>query len=325
MTRSLPRWARAGAFALSLMLCGACAAVYPERPVRLIIPSTPGSGPDGVGRILAARLASMLGQQIVVDNRAGANGIVATEIAARAIPDGYTLLITSGSHTINPHVYRKLPYDTLGDFTPITRFVATNGLVIAVHPGFGPRSVRELIDAARAAPGKLAYASAGVGNLTHLAAALFSIMAKIKMTHVPYKGGGPAITDLISGQVSLMFASGPASIPHVKSTRLRAIGVTGLKRMRELPDVPTVDESALKGYEATSWYGLYGPAKLPPALVAKLYESTRDAVRHPDARSAYARFDIEPIDTAPQAFARFLREDLDKYAKVVQAAGVEKQ
>ena len=313
------------ACALACALCAPAGAVYPERPVRLVIPSTPGSGPDGVGRILATGLAVLLGQQIVVDNRAGANGIVATEITARAVPDGYTLLITSGSHTINPHVYRKLPYDTLADFTPITRFVATNGLVIVAHPGFSARSMQQLIDAARVTPGRIAYASAGVGNLTHLAAALFCIMAKVEMTHVPYKGGGPAITDLIGGQIPLMFASGPASIPHVKTARLRAIGVTGLKRMRELPDVPTVDESTLRGYEATSWYGLYGPAKLPDALVARLYVSTRDAVHHPDARNAYARFDIEPIDTDPDAFARFLRADLAKYAKVVQAAGVEKQ
>ena len=325
MMRTALQPTRAAALAALLALAGAACADYPERPVRLIIPSTPGSGPDGVGRILAGRLAPLLGQQIVVDNRAGANGIVASEIVARAIADGYTLLITSGSHTINPHVYRKLPYDTLADFTPIVRFVETNGLVIAVHPGFSARSTSQLIEVARASPGKLSYASAGVGNLTHLAVALFCIMAKVEMTHVPYKGGGPAITDLIGGQVPLMFASGPASIPHVKSTRLRAIGVTGRKRMRELPDVPTVDESALKGYEATSWYGLYGPAKLPSALVAKLYANTRDAVHHPEARSAYARFDIEPIDEAPQTFARFLREDLSKYAKVVQVAGVERQ
>ena len=320
-------WQQVQTAAIGFLLALPCTglAEYPERPVRLVIPSTPGSGPDGVGRILAMRLSTILGQQIVVDNRAGANGIVASEIVARAVADGYTLLITSGSHTINPHVYRKLPYDTLNDFTPITRFVATNGLVIAVHPAFVARSMPQLIDAARSAPGKLAYASAGVGNLTHLAAALFCITAKIEMTHVPYKGGGPAITDLIGGQVPLMFASGPASIPHVKSTRLRAIGVTGLKRMRELPEVPTVDESALKGYEATSWYGLYGPAKLPAALVTKLYASTRDAVHHPESRSAYARFDIEPMDGPPQAFTLFLREDLSKYAKVVQAAGVEKQ
>ena len=324
MSAALPH-VRNAALGFLLVLSCAGIAAYPERPVRLIIPSTPGSGPDGVGRILGTRLSAILGQQIVVDNRAGANGIVASEIVARAIADGYTLLITSGSHTINPHVYRKLPYDTLNDFTPITRFVATNGLVIAVHPGFSSRSTPQLIDAARAAPGKLSYASAGVGNLTHLAAALFCIMAKVEMTHVPYKGGGPAIADLIGGQVPLMFASGPASIPHVKSTRLRAIGVTGLKRMRELPEVPTVDESALQGYEATSWYGLYGPAKLPASLVAQLYTSTRDAVHHPASRSAYARFDIEPVDSPPQAFARFLREDLSKYAKIVQAAGVEKQ
>ncbi len=298
---------------------------YPERPIRLIIPSTPGSGPDGVGRILALRLGAILGQQVVVDNRAGANGIVASEIAARAVADGHTLLITSGSHTINPHVYRKLPYDTLSDFTPITRFVVTGGLVVVVHPGFSARSVQQLIAAARTTPGKLSYASAGVGNLTHLAAALFCMLAGVEMTHVPYKGGGPAITDLISGQIPVMFASGPASIPHVKSTRLRAIAVTGSKRMRELPDVLTVDESGLKGYEASSWYGLYGPARLPAALTTRLYETTRDAVHHPEARSAYARFDIDPVDSRPEAFAKFLKDDLSKYAKIVKAAGVEKQ
>jgi tripartite-type tricarboxylate transporter receptor subunit TctC len=325
MTRILERSLMAAAVSSALFVSGAAAGAFPERPIRLIVPSTPGSGPDGVGRILAQRLSAILGQQIVVDNRAGANGIVASEIAARAAADGYTLLITSGSHTINPHVYRKLPYDTLADFTPITRFVATGGLVIAVHPGFGARSVQQLIDLARAAPGKLAYASAGVGNLTHLAVALFCITAKVEMTHVPYKGGGPAIADLIGGQVPIMFASGPASIPHVKSTRLRAIGVTGLRRMRELPDVPTVDESALKGFEATSWYGLYAPAGLSATLITRLYESTRDAVHHPEARSAYARFDIEPVDSRPEDFKRFLRADLSKYAKIVKAAGVEQQ
>jgi tripartite-type tricarboxylate transporter receptor subunit TctC len=314
-----------GALLAALALPGIATAAYPDRPIRLVIPSTPGSGPDGVGRILAQRLGSLLGQQIVVDNRAGANGILASEIAARAAPDGYTLLITSGSHTINPHIYRQLPYDTLADFTPITRFVSTGGLVAVVHPAFPARSVQQLIDMARAAPGKLSYASAGVGNLTHLAVALLCFAARIEMTHVPYKGGGPAITDLIGGQVPIMFASGPASIPHVQTQRLRAIGVTGLKRMRDLPDVPTVNESALKGYEATSWYGLYGPARLHATLVQKLYETTRDAVHQADARSAYARFDIEPVDSRPEEFARFLKADLAKYAKVVKAAGVELQ
>ncbi len=293
--------------------------------MRLIIPSTSGSGPDGVGRILASRLGSGLGQQIVVDNRAGANGILASEITARAAPDGYTLLITSSSHTINPHIYRKLPYDTLADFTAITRFVSTGGLVVVVTPSFGPRTVQQLIELARASPGKLSYASAGVGNLTHLAGEMFNLMAGVKITHVPYKGGGPAIIDVIGGQVPLMFASGPASIPHVKTGRLRALAFTGPRRSAQLPDLPTLDESGLKGYDASSWYGLYGPPRLPRLLVTRLYEAARDAVHHPEARAALAQFSIEPVDVTPDAFARFLKDDLVRYGKVVKAAGIEPQ
>jgi tripartite-type tricarboxylate transporter receptor subunit TctC len=310
---------------LALLACVSPAAgAYPERPIRLIIPSSAGSGPDGAGRIFATRLAALLGQQVVVDNRAGANGIVASEITARAAPDGYTLLITSSGHTINPHIYRKLPYDTLADFTPITRFLTTGGLNVVVHPAFSARSVSQLIELARAEPGKVTYASAGVGNGTHLAAELFSIMANVKLTHIPYKGGGPAIVDLIGGQVPLMFASGPVSIPHVKSGRLRAIGFTGPKRSDQLPDVPAVNET-IKGYEVVGWYGLYGPARLPRALTQRLYEVTRDAVYHAEAKAAYAQFTIEPVDTTPAAFAQFLVRDLAQYEKVVRAAGIERQ
>lgn len=300
-------------------------AAYPERPVRLLIPSTPGSGPDAVVRILATQLTQVLGQQVVADNRAGANGILASEIVARAQPDGHTLLTTSSSHTINPHMYHKLPYDTLRDFTPITRFVSTGGLVVAVTPGFAAKSVTHLIDLARKAPGKITYASAGVGNLTHLAAAMFAFSAGIDLTHVPYKGGGPAITDVVAGHVPLMFASGPASIPFVKSGRLRALAFTGNKRSQQIPDVPTMHEAGVKGFEASSWYGLYGPTNLPRAIVTRLYEATRDAVHHTEARQAYAQFSIEPVDSGPDEFARFLRDDLAKYARVVKAAGIERQ
>jgi tripartite-type tricarboxylate transporter receptor subunit TctC len=311
--------------AIALLACASTAlAAYPERPIRLLIPSTAGSGPDSAGRIYAARLSTLLGQQVVVDNRAGANGIVASETTARAAPDGYTLLITSSGHTINPHIYRKLPYDTLADFTPITRFLSTGGLTVVVHPTFSARSISQLIELARVEPGKVSYASAGVGNGTHLAAELFSIMANVKLTHVPYKGGGPAIIDLVGGQVPLMFASGPVSIPHVKTGRLRAIGFTGPKRSDQLPDVPAVAET-LKGYEVVGWYGLYGPANLPRALTQRLYEVTRDAVQHPEARAAYALVNIEPIDTTPAAFAKFLVQDLAQYEKVVRAAGIERQ
>ena len=304
---------------------GLAGGAYPERPIRLLVPSSPGSGPDTVARILATRLSATFGQQVVADNRAGANGVLASETVARATPDGYTLLMTSGGHTSNPHIYRKLPYDTLADFTPITCFLTTGGLLVVATPSFPARTVPQLIDLARAAPGRIAYASAGVGNLTHLAGEMFNQMAGVKLLHVPYKGGGPAIIDVIGGQVPLMFASGPISIPHVKTGKLRALAYTGVKRFDQLPDVPTMDESGLKGYEAIGWYGLYGPARLPAPILTRIYEATRDGVRHPVARQAFAQFNIEPADSTPAQFARFLREDLVKYGKIVKAAGIEPQ
>ncbi|MCE9642437.1 MAG: tripartite tricarboxylate transporter substrate binding protein [Betaproteobacteria bacterium] len=304
---------------------GLAGGAYPERPIRLLVPSSPGSGPDTVARILATRLSATFGQQVVADNRAGANGVLASETVARATPDGYTLLMTSGGHTSNPHIYRKLPYDTLADFTPITCFLTTGGLMVVATPSFAARTVPQLIDLARAAPGRIAYASAGVGNLTHLAGEMFNQMAGVKLLHVPYKGGGPAIIDVIGGQVPLMFASGPISIPHVKTGKLRALAYTGVKRFDQLPDVPTMDESGLKGYEAIGWYGLYGPARLPAPILTRIYEATRDGVRHPEARQAFAQFNIEPADSTPAQFARFLREDLVKYGKIVKAAGIEPQ
>jgi tripartite-type tricarboxylate transporter receptor subunit TctC len=316
---------RLGVSLILAAVSGLVGAAYPERPIRLMVPSSAGSGPDAVARILATRLSIILGQQIVADNRAGANGVLASEIVARASPDGYTLLMTSGGHTSNPHIYRKLPYDTLADFTPITCFVTSGGLVVVVTPTFPARTIPQLIDLARAAPGKLTYASAGIGNLTHLAGEMFSQAAGVKITHVPYKGGGPAIIDVIGGQLPLMFASGAVSIPYVKSGRLRALAYTGVKRSDQLPDVPTMDESGLKGFEATGWYGLYGPARMPAPVVTRIYEATRDGVRHPETRQALAQFSIEPADSTPAGFARFLREDLVKYGKIVKAAGIEPQ
>ena len=304
---------------------GLAGGAYPERPIRLLVPSSPGSGPDTVARILATRLSATFGQQVVADNRAGANGVLASETVARATPDGYTLLMTSGGHTSNPHIYRKLPYDTLADFTPITCFLTTGGLMVVATPSFAARTVPQLIDLARAAPGRIAYASAGVGNLTHLAGEMFNQMAGVKLLHVPYKGGGPAIIDVIGGQVPLMFASGPISIPHVKTGKLRALEYTGVKRFDQLPDVSPMDESGLKGYDAIGWYGRYGPARLPAPILTRIYEATRDGVRHPEARQAFAQFNIEPADSTPAQFARFLREDLVKYGKIVKAAGIEPQ
>ena len=308
-----------------ILFSGTCAAAYPERPIRMIVPSAPGGGPDVVGRIFALRLGTILGQQIVVDNRAGANSIIGTEIAARATPDGYTLLITSGSFTLNPSVYRKLPYDPLRDFTPISRIVNSGGLVIVVHPSFPARSLQQLIEIARTGPGKITYGSAGFGNLTHLAGEMFQVMTGVKLNHVPYKGAGPAVNDLLGGHIPLMFGPGSVVVPMVQGGRLRPLAFTGPKRSDQLPDVPTVDETGLKGYEVSGWFGLYGPAGLAKPIVNRLYEAAREAVQTPETRKRYAEIIMESVGSAPDEFARFLKEDLVKYAKIVKAAGIEKQ
>jgi tripartite-type tricarboxylate transporter receptor subunit TctC len=297
-------------------------AAFPDRPIRLIVPSSAGSGPDLIARIYAHRLSAVLGQQIVVDNRAGANSIIGTEIVVRAAPDGHTLLITSGSHTINPHVYRKLPYDSLRDLTPVSEIVKSSGLVLVVHPTFAHRTVQQLVDAARAAPGKFSYASAGVGNLQHLAGEMFCLMAGVKITHVPYKGGGPAINDVLANQIAMNFASSPAAVPFVKADRLRGLAFTGLKRSDQIPEVPTLDESGLKGYEISGWYGIYGPAQLPKPILNRLYEATRTVMQQPETRKTYAEINIESKGSTPAEFAQFLREDLEKYGKIIKAAGI---
>jgi tripartite-type tricarboxylate transporter receptor subunit TctC len=321
----VPSWLVLSAFVASALLAPAAAAAYPDRPIRLIVPSSAGSGPDLVGRIYANRLGIVLGQQIVVDNRAGANSIIGTETVARATPDGYTLLITSGSHTINPHVYRKLPYDSLRDFTPISRIVNSSGLVLVAHPAFPAKTIDQLIEMARAAPGKYAYASAGVGNLQHLAGAMFTQMANVNVTHVPYKGGGAAINDVLANQIAMNFASSPAAVPFVKANRLRGLGFTGLKRSEHLPDVPTLDEAGLKGFEVSGWYGAYGPRGLAKPVLQRLYEASRDAVNTPETKKQYADINIESIGSTPADFASFLKADLVKYAKIVKAAGIEPQ
>lgn len=323
--RTLLRGVRGTALCLAVSLAQVAFAAYPDRSVRLVVPTSAGSGPDAVARLVAARMATLLGQQVVVDNRAGANGVIASELVARAVPDGYTVLITTGGHTINPHLYRKLPYDPITSFTPITLLLRSGGLFVVVTPTFGARTVAQLIDMARATPGKIVYASAGVGNPTHLGGEMFSLAAGVRLTHVPYKGGGPAITDVIGGQVPLMFASGAVAIPYLKSGRLRALGYTGLKRSEQLPDVPTLDESGLKGFEVNGWYGLYGPARMPSTIVNRLHESTREAVRHPETRQALAQLGMELADLPPADFARFLVEDIARYGRVVKAAGIEPQ
>ena len=309
------------ALALTFYACIALAA-YPDRPIRLVVPAAPGGAIDVVGRIVGLKLTDILGQTIVIDNRAGANNIIGTEIAARSPPDGYTLLITAGAHTINPAVYKKLPYDALRDFAPIVQIANSGGLVVVVHPSFGARTLQQLIEMARASPGKIAYGSAGFGNSTHLAAELFQMMASVKFIHVPYKGAGPAATDLLGGQIPLMFGPSPVVVPMVQAGRLRPLAFTGLKRSSQLPDVPTVDEAGVKGYESTGWYGMYGPRGTPKAIVTRVSAAVREIVQLPDTRERFAALNLEPIGSTPEEFAQFLKNDLEKYAAIAKAAGI---
>lgn len=315
------RWA-----ALIAMVCaGACAAAYPERPIRLIVPAAPGGAIDVVARITGGKLTEVLGQNIVIDNRAGANNIIGTELAARAAPDGYTLLITAGAHTINPSVYRKLPYDALRDFTPVSRIANSGGLVVVVHPSFIARSLQQLVEQAKAAPGKITYASAGYGNATHLAGELFNIMARVQLLHVPYKAAGPAVNDLLGGHVPLMFGPSPVVVPLVHAGRLQALAFTGAKRSPQLPDVPTVDEAGVKGYEMTGWYGLYGPRGMPKAIADKLSASVREIVAMPDTLERFAALNLQAVGSTPGEFADFLAKDLRKYAEIARQAGIAPQ
>ena len=299
-----------------------CAAAYPERPIRLVVPAAAGGAIDVVGRIVGLKLGEQLGQTIVIDNRGGANNIIGTEIAARSPPDGYTLLITAGAHSINPAVYRKLPYDALRDFTPISHIANSGGLVIVVHPSFGARTLQQLIDMARASPGKIAYGSAGFGNSTHIAGEMFQVMAGVKLIHVPYKGAGPAVNDLLGGQIPLMFGPSPVVVPMVQAGRLRPLAFTGLKRSSQLPDVPTVDEAGVKGYENSGWYGMYGPRGVPKAIVARLNAALVAIVKMPDTRERFAALNLEPVGSSPEQFAQFLKDDLEKYARIAKAAGI---
>jgi tripartite-type tricarboxylate transporter receptor subunit TctC len=308
-----------------LLVAQITAAAYPDRPIRLVVPVAPGGAVDVVGRITAQKLGGYLGQNVVVDNRPGANYIIGTEVVARAPSDGYTLLTTAGGHTINPVVYKKLPYDTFRDFTPISHICNSSGLVIVVHPSVKIDTLQQLIDFAKANPGKMIYVSAGWGNSTHIAGEQFQAMTGVKLTHVPYRSAGPAISDLIGGQVPMMFGPSPVVVPLVQAGRLRPLAFTGLKRSPQLPNVPTVDESGVKGYESTGWYGLYGPRGMPRAIVDKLNGAVKQMVQSPDVLERFTALNLMPIGSTPEEFAKFLKEDYERYVAVAKAANIQPQ
>lgn len=300
-----------------------CAQQYPVKPIRLIIPTAPGGGVDVVARALGERLSKSLGQPIIYDNRAGAGGIIGTDIAAKSSPDGYTLLIVTSAHSVNPSLYEKLPYDAVKDFTPVG-LVAELSYVLSSHPGLPIKSVKDLIALAKAKPRQLNYGSAGNGSTNHMAMEYFKMRAGVDLTHVPYKGGAPATTALLAGEVQVNFSSPPHVIQHIKSGRLNGLAVTNLRRLQTLPDLPTLSESGFADYRETGWYAVLAPANTPKAIVERLNAEIVKVMRQPDLIKFYESQSIDPVsDTSPADLAKLIKSEIDRYAKIVKEAKIQ--
>ena len=309
------------ALAAALLAPLAAAQNYPHKPIRVIVSVPAGGTPDVTARLVTPGLSSLLGQQLVVDNRGGAGGLIGAELAANATPDGYTLFISSpGALTILPHLRKSVPYDTLRDFAPIG-LISIGPFLLITHPSVPARTVKELIALAKAQPGKLNYASAGNGTANHLAMELFKSMAGINITHVPYKGAPQAVTDVLAGHMNMMFNSIAPIVAHIKSERVRVLGIAGAKRSPQLPDVPTISEAGVPGFEAVNWFGMFAPAKTPKKIITRLNEALVKVVNTPEIRSQFEALGADPVGSSPEAFAAFVRRDLEKYAKVVKLSG----
>lgn len=313
------------------LLLSCCAAIlsapavpaqsYPVKPVRIIAPFPPGGGTDLFARAVAQKLTAALGQQVVVDNRSGAGGMIGSELAARASPDGYTLLVTSSStHSINPHLSRKPLYDPLRDFTPVIN-IASAPNVLVVHPSLPARTVKELVILAKARPGAINYASNGSGTLSHLTGELFKLQTGVNMVHIPYKGGPPAVIDLVAGQVSALFTAFPTVFGQVRAGRLRALAVSGTKRAVAAPHLPTVGET-VPGFESVQWWAMFAPAGVPAEIVDKLNSEVAKIIAGPEVKGRFAAEGAEPIGGSPREFAAFLKADYEKWGKVVKEVGI---
>jgi tripartite-type tricarboxylate transporter receptor subunit TctC len=310
----------------AVLLLGASAAPllaqeYPAKPVRIIIGFPPGGATDLVARIMAPKYTGLFKQQFIVDNRPGANGVIGSDLAAKAAPDGYAIhLATIGSLVLSPAT-SKVPYDPLKDFAPISQAVALQNIFI-VHPNLPVRSMKELTALARAKPGALNFASSGQASPGHLAGELFKGMAKVNLVHVPYKGGGPALVDLVAGHVEIFVAVISTAVPQVRAGKARALAVTGTRRAAALPDVPTVAETGLKGYEATNWYGMVGPANTPRALIERLHKATVAVLEMPDVKQALLDQGIEAAPNTPEQFAAYIQSETAKWTKVIKASDI---
>lgn len=294
---------------------------YPLRPIRMIVAYPPGGGTDRVGRVMAEQFSQRMGQNVIVDNRGGATGNIGTELAARAAPDGYTLLMGNvAPNAVNVSLFKKLGFDPVKDFSPISLVAITPNILVA-HPSMPVKTVQDLIALAKAKPGTLNFPSAGVGSSSHLAGEMLKSMTNIDMVHVPYKGGGPSLIALISGQVQVMFATLPAAMPHVKSGKLRPIAVTTAKRSQAMPDLPTIAESGVKGYEAATWYGLLAPARTPQPVIDRLHGETVKILAGPTRQRLEAQ-GFEPDGGTPAAFAAYIKSEITKWGRVIKEAGI---
>jgi tripartite-type tricarboxylate transporter receptor subunit TctC len=321
--RSLKSFFRLLVVALLLHAPESIAQAYPARPVRLLVPTTPGGSVDTLARAVAPKLSDRLGQQIVIDNRAGAGGVIAAETVAQAPADGYTLMLgTVASLATNVSLHTKLPYDPLKDFAPVS-LVATQQLVLVVNPSVPAKNVQELIALARAKPGQLTHSSAGNGTGSHLSGELFKAMGTVDMVHVPYKGIAPAVLDVVSGRVSMTFASLATGLPQVRSGRVRALAVTGSKRSPAVADIPTLSESGITGYEATTWYGVVAPAATPAAIVNKLSSELAQALQAPDVRERLSHEGMELVGSTPAQFRQFMASEIDKWSRLIKAQGIQ--
>ena len=297
------------------------AAEFPNRPVRIVVPSTPGGGLDVLGRLLGPKLTEKWGQQVVIDNRPGAGGVIGSEIVANATPDGHTLLVVATGYSANPFLYRKLPYQTPKDFAPIT-IIGFAPNVLVVHPTVPANNLKELIALAKQKPGELTYASSGVGTGGHLSMALLMRHAGIKMIHVPYKGAGAATAAVVGGQAQMLFTATAAAMPHVKSGRIKALAVTSGKRWPSMPDVPTVAEAALPGYEVDGWYAMLAPGETPKPVVNKIYNDLAEILKMPDVSARIQAVGFEVSGMTPDEMARYVDRELKKWGTVIKEAGI---
>jgi tripartite-type tricarboxylate transporter receptor subunit TctC len=308
--------------AAALTAGGALAQQYPSKPIRLIVPFTPGGSTDIVARIAGQKLGEALGAQVLIDNRPGAGGNIGVELAAKSAPDGYTLVMGHiGTFAVNPALYARLPYDPIRDFAPIS-LVAMVPNMLVVHPSLPVKSVKELIALSRSRPGQLNYGSSGAGGTPYLAVEYFKLMAKVDIVHIPYKGAAPMIIDLIGGQLSLTITGIPPLLPHVKAGKLKALAVATSKRLPLLPELPTIAEAALPGYEATSWYGVLAPAATPKEIITRLNTEIVKAIARPDAAERLSGEGAEPATSTPEQFGAFIKSEIVRWGRVIKAAGV---